>query len=296
MFSYRHAFHAGNHADVLKHIVLVQVLLYASQKDVPLFYIDTHAGGGIYSLSGDEAEKRAEFRSGIGRLWNEKPVPEPVKAYLQLIRDMNPDGTLAVYPGSPCLADTVLRAHDRLRLFELHPSEIKVLEANIRFLEKARQGEGRITPRGKRTIVEKKDGFSALKSLLPPPSRRAVVLIDPPYEDKSDYQKVIDTLQEAMKRFSTGTYLVWYPLLQRMESRRFSGRLRQAISQEWLDASLSIGAPVPDGSGFVSSGMFVVNPPWKLEDSLKETLPYLVSLLRKDQGARFTLETGTGKR
>ena len=116
--------------------------------------------------------------------------------------------------------------------------------------------------------------------------------MDPPYEDKSDYQKVTDALKDALKRFSTGTYLIWYPLLQRMESQRFAGRLKRAISQEWLNVTLSTGAPVPDGSGFVSSGMFVVNPPWKLAETLRETLPYLVTLLRKDQGACFTVETG----
>ncbi len=293
MFSYRHAFHAGNHADVLKHIVLIQVLLYACRKETPFFYIDTHAGGGIYSLHGNEAGKSEEFRNGIGRLWNEKTVPDAVEKYLGLIRSMNPDGILNVYPGSPFIADAILRDNDRLRLFEMHPSEIQVLQKNIQQLARKKQAEGGVAQgRGKRTIVEKKDGFSALKSLLPPPSRRAVVLIDPPYEDKSDYRKVVDTLKDALKRFSTGTYLVWYPLLQRNESRQFAGRLRQAVSQEWLDVTLSTGSPVPDGSGFVSSGMFIVNPPWKLDVILKETMPCLVALLRKDRGARFTLETG----
>lgn len=293
MFSYRHAFHAGNHADVLKHVVLIQVLLYTCQKETPFFYIDTHAGGGIYSLQGHEAKKHAEFQSGIGKLWKEKAAPKPVEDYLRLIRSMNPDGALNVYPGSPCIADIILRHHDKLRLFELHPSEIQILERNILQLARKKQAGGYSLPvRGKRTIVEKKDGFSALKSLLPPPSRRAVILMDPPYEDKSDYQKVTDALKDALKRFSTGTYLIWYPLLQRMESQRFAGRLKRAISQEWLNVTLSTGAPVPDGSGFVSSGMFVVNPPWKLAEILREILPYLVTLLHKDQGACFTVETG----
>lgn len=293
MFSYRHAFHAGNHADVLKHIVLIQVLLYACRKETSLFYIDTHAGGGVYSLQGREAGKSAEFKSGIGKLWKEKDVPEPVGDYLRLIRSMNPDGIPRIYPGSPFIADAILRRNDKLRLFELHPSEVQILVRNIQQLARKKQAEGHFLPvRGKRTVVEKKDGFSALKSLLPPPSRRAVVLIDPPYEDKSDYQKVVEALKEALKRFPTGTYLIWYPLLQRMESQRFTSKLGRAISQEWLNVVLSTGAPVPDGSGFVSSGMFVVNPPWKLEEALKETLPYLVALLRRDKGAYFTVESG----
>ena len=141
MFSYRHAFHAGNHADVLKHVVLIQVLLYTCQKETPFFYIDTHAGGGIYSLRGHEAKKHAEFQSGIGKLWKEKAAPKPVEDYLRLIRSMNTEGALNVYPGSPCIADIILRNHDKLRLFELHPSEIQILERNILQLARKKQAE-----------------------------------------------------------------------------------------------------------------------------------------------------------
>ena len=295
MFSYRHAFHAGNHADVLKHVVLMQVLLYATRKETPLFYIDTHSGAGVYSLKGNEARKSAESQSGIARLWGNKTVSPAVRDYLTLVQDMNPDGKLRFYPGSPYIAERILRSQDRLRLFEWHPAEFRVLDENFKVMVKS--GEVNTRPRserGKRVLVERKDGFASLKALLPPPSRRAVILIDPPYEDKSDYRKVIDVVSDALKRFSTGTYLIWYPLLQRPESRRFASRLKQAISQEWLDVTLSAGSPVPDGFGFVSSGMFVVNPPWKLAESLQETMPCLVSALKRDSGAGFTLETSTG--
>lgn len=296
MFSYRHAFHAGNHADVLKHIVLIQTLSYACQKETPLFYIDTHAGAGIYSLKGQQAKTSAESDNGIHKLWGMKKVPVPVAEYLDLIRKMNPSGRLEYYPGSPFIAENVLRSQDKLRLYELHPTEIQILAKNIHELSlQAEQAGQRQAARGKRIIVDRNDGFDALKAQLPPPSRRAVVLIDPPYENKMDYRTVIDSMADAMKRFPTGTYLVWYPVLQRPESQRFADRLKKTVNQEWLNVTLSVGSRTPDGFGLVSSGMFVVNPPWKLADSLQETMPWLVSALKTDTGAGFTLEKGTGK-
>ena len=296
MFSYQHAFHAGNHADVLKHIVLIQTLVYAIQKETPLFYVDTHAGTGIYSLQGAQARKSAESETGIGKLWNGKDVPALVADYLNLVRGMNPSGHLRYYPGSPFIAEKVLRSQDRLRLFELHPAEIQHLTKNFQELARQEQAGGqRPSGRGKRVIVDNSDGFNALKAVLPPPSRRAVVLIDPPYENKMDYRKVIDSMADAMKRFPTGTYLIWYPVLQRPESQRFAERLKKTVGQEWLNVTLSVGARTPDGFGLVSSGMFIVNPPWKLADALTETMPWLVSALEKDDGAGFVLETGNGK-
>ena len=295
MFSYQHAFHAGNHADVLKHVVLIQTLSYAIQKEVPVFYVDTHAGSGIYSLKGAQARKSAESETGIHKLWPEKEAPGHVADYLNLIHDMNPSGKLQYYPGSPFIAEKVLRSQDRLRLYELHPTEIQNLAKNFQELAKQEQQAGqRPAGRGKRVIVDRNDGFAALKAVLPPPSRRAVVLIDPPYENKMDYKKVIDSMADAMKRFPTGTYLIWYPVLQRPESQRFAERLKKTINQEWLNVTLSTGGQPLDGFGLVSSGMFVVNPPWKLADELKETMPYLVSALGNDAGADFLLETGTG--
>lgn len=288
MFSYQHAFHAGNHADVLKHVVLIQTLAYAIQKEAPVFYVDTHAGSGVYSLKGAQAQKSAESETGIHKLWPEKEVPAHIADYLNLIHEMNPSGRLQYYPGSPFIAEKVLRSHDRLRLYELHPAEIQNLAKNFQELAKQEQlGGGRPAGRGKRVIVDRNDGFAALKAVLPPPGRRAVVLIDPPYENKMDYQKVVESMADAMKRFPTGTYLIWYPVLQRHESQRFAERLKKTVNQEWLNVTLSIGSQTPDGFGLVSSGMFVVNPPWKLAEELKETMPYLVSVLQKDSGARL---------
>lgn len=290
MFSYRHIFHAGNHADVFKHIVLHQTLLYFRQKDTPFYYIDTHAGAGVYVLDSGQAKKSGEAKDGIFRLLEAGSLSQAVTDYLQLVKAINPGGKLVTYPGSPYIAELLLRGQDRLRLFEMHSTDIQVLEENVR-LWSGIKGFPR-PERGKRIIVTKKDGFSSLKSLLPPPSRRAVVLIDPSYEVKQDYLRVVETLSDALKRFQTGTYLIWYPVLQRMESRRLSGQLKKISNREWLHLTFRIASPVPDGSGLVASGMFIINPPWKLKEQLEETLPALVKALGRDSGAGFMIEAG----
>jgi 23S rRNA (adenine2030-N6)-methyltransferase len=303
MFSYRHAFHAGNHADVLKHVVLIQLLRYMNQKDTPYMCIDTHAGAGVYTLDDGYATKNAEFETGIAKLWDRKDLPEPVADYVKLIKAMNPSGKMRYYPGSPYCADKVMREADRLRLFEMHTSEGKILAENFRKLEAHAAAQGqRPTVRGKRVMIEKSDGFASLKALLPPPSRRALVLIDPPYEDKRDYRHVKDSLNDALVRFPSGTYAVWYPVLQRMESRQFPDQLKRLPGNGWVNVTLSISSPSPDGFGLHSSGMFILNPPWTLEATLREVMPYLVKVLGVDSGAGFVLEAGqtvavnTGKR
>jgi 23S rRNA (adenine2030-N6)-methyltransferase len=293
MFSYRHAFHAGNHADVLKHVILIQLLSYMNQKETPYMVVDTHAGAGVYNLDDAFASKNAEYESGITRLWDRTDLPPAVADYVKMVKAMNPSGKLRHYPGSPFIAEQVMREADRLRLFDLHPTEGKVLAENFRKLEahKAAQGQ-RPTVRGKRVMVERSDGFGALKTLLPPPSRRALVLTDPSFEDKRDYRLVKDTLSDALKRFPTGIYAVWYPVLQRMESRQFPGQLKRLPANGWLHATLSIGGPSPDGFGLRGSGMFIINPPWTLEATLREILPWLKERLAIDSGANFELETG----
>ncbi|MRW93224.1 23S rRNA (adenine(2030)-N(6))-methyltransferase RlmJ [Duganella sp. FT80W] len=295
MFSYRHAFHAGNHADVLKHFITLQLLQYLNQKDTAYSYIDTHSGAGVYELDGNFASKNAEYETGIGPLWKLDDVPAPLKEYVDLIKAMNPSGKMRYYPGSPYIAEQVAREQDRLRLFELHPADVRLLADNFRKLEEHAAAQGiRPTVRGKRVIIAKSDGFASLKALLPPPSRRALVLIDPPYEDKQDYKKTKDALDDALKRFPGGTYAVWYPLLQRIESRNFAEKLKQLPASDWLNVVLTIKKPMPDGvDGLHSSGMFILNPPYTLEPMLKQVMPWLVKALAKDSGARFTLESGT---
>ncbi len=293
MFSYRHGFHAGNHADVLKHLVLIQLLKYLNQKDAPYMMIDTHAGAGVYALDSEYATKNAEFETGIAPLWDRDDLPPAVADYVGLVKSLNPSGKMRHYPGSPYCENEVLREQDRLRLFELHPADSKLLADNFRKLEAHAAAQGqRPTARGKRVMIERSDGFAALKALLPPPSRRALVLIDPPYEDKGDYRAVVDAVSDSLRRFATGVYAIWYPVLNRNESRQMPERLKKLPSNGWLNVTLSISSPSPDGFGLRSSGMFIHNPPWTLEATLREVMPYLVDVLGRDGGASFTIEQG----
>ncbi len=298
MFSYRHAFHAGNHADVLKHLVLQQIIAYMVQKDTPLTYIDTHAGAGLYQLDGEYAQRSGEAETGVARLFalaqQGEKMPPMLDDYLALVRGMNPPGRLRYYPGSPFWAEKLLRADDRLRLFELHNSDIKLLLDNVYKTEQHARAQG-VRIHGKRTLVQHADGFEGVKALLPPPSRRALVLIDPPYEDKQDYSRVKRCLNECIRRFTGGTYAVWYPILVRQESRQLVTVLQQLPGIEWLHVSLSIAAQGPDGTGLSGSGMFIINPPWTLEAALRQQMPEITRLLAQDNGAHFEVVSGVGR-
>jgi 23S rRNA (adenine2030-N6)-methyltransferase len=277
MLSYRHAFHAGNHADVLKHFVEVQLLRYLAQKDKPFWYIDSHAGAGCYSLDTGYATQNAEYQSGIARLWDRDDLPVALADYVALVKGINPDGQMTLYPGSPLVASELLREGDRMRLFELHPSDSELLQQNF-----AGFGSG--------VLIQTADGFGALKALLPPPPRRALVLIDPPYEDKQDYQRVVSALKEGLKRFSSGVYAVWYPQLQRADARQLPEQLKQLPVKSWLHVALSVHGPSAEGFGMHGSGMFILNPPWNLHGMLQQVMPYLVRQLGQDEHASFTLE------
>lgn len=277
MLSYRHGFHAGNHADVLKHVVLVQLLQHLTRKDTPLWVIDTHAGAGSYSLETGYAVRNAEFANGIGRLWSRRDLPAPVTDYVQQVRAVNRDGVLRTYPGSPQIAMQVMRAQDRLRCFELHTTESKSLQEHFH-------------DAGRRVAVVAGDGFAGLKAVLPPPSRRGLVLIDPSYEVKEHYREVVAAMREALQRFATGTYAVWYPLLRRREAENLPQELRRLATGDWLDVSLAIMAPAADGFGMHGSGLFVFNPPWNLEAALREAMPALVDALGLDGAASFELQ------
>lgn len=279
MLSYRHAFHAGNHADVLKHTVLTLVLDYLKQKEKPLLYIDTHAGAGAYRLDSSEAKKNAEFDTGIERLLAQRDeLPQLMQRYLaaiDVLRAELPRG----YPGSPWFAAHLLREQDRLRLFEMHPQDFALLQQ---------------TSRGDRRVqAESSDGFAALKALLPPPSRRALVLIDPPYELKEDYARVIETLRDALRRFATGTYLVWYPLLPRAEAKKLPLQLH-GLEAASLRIELQIDKPRGE-FGMYGSGMFVINPPWRLREQMQLLLPIFVKLMGQSSGAKFLLEAESGR-
>ncbi|OZI34422.1 23S rRNA (adenine(2030)-N(6))-methyltransferase RlmJ [Bordetella genomosp. 10] len=285
MFSYRHAFHAGNHADVLKHAILLHVLDYLNRKDTPYWVVDTHAGAGLYRLDSDWANKNAEYADGIARLWERDDLPPLFARYVERVRAHNPDGRLRNYPGSPWLTLEALRESDRLRLFEMHPSEAEVLVRNL-------EQQGRVALR--QTTIYDTDGFEGVKALLPPPPRRGLVLIDPSYEDKQDYRRALTTVKEGVKRFATGTYAVWYPQVQRRESNDLPRQLERLEVKSWLHVALSVRKPAATGFGLHGSGMFLVNPPWTLHAALKEAMPWLTGLLAQDERAHFVLEQREG--
>ena len=276
MLAYRHAFHAGNHADVLKHITLCLVLRYMNQKDKSYRLIDTHAGAGGYSLEGQYAQKKGEYLQGVARLWDRVDLPPAVADYMTLVRQFNPEGRLEQYPGSPAFAQMLLRAQDQLRLFELHPTDHRILEA---FLGKVKGAE-----------VKDTDGFDGLKGQVPPSSRRAVVLMDPSYEGHGDYSKVIASLREAIARFPEGVYMVWYPQVSKLEAAQLPRRLEGLAPKGWLHARLTVQVPDSQGFGLAGSGMFILNPPYTLHDELLAVLPYLTEVLGQYDGANYLLE------
>jgi 23S rRNA (adenine2030-N6)-methyltransferase len=277
MLSYRHGFHAGNHADVLKHVVYVQLLDALTKKDKGLWVIDTHAGAGAYSLEQGFATQNAEFESGIARLWRLEHLPAAVSDYVAKVRAINPDGVLRVYPGSPMIAMQMMRDQDRLRLFERHTNESKALQSCM-------------ADAGRRVTVVAGDGFAGLKAVLPPPTRRGLVLVDPSYENAAEYHAVPDAIRDALKRFATGTYAVWYPKVERREAASLPGELRRLAGGDWLDVALDVTVPAHDGFGLFGSGMFVFNPPWKLEARLREAMPMLAQSLRQHERAAYSLE------
>ena len=280
MFSYRHAFHAGNHADVLKHAVFVHILDHYNRKDAAYWVIDTHAGAGLYDLRSEWALKNGEFADGLDRLLGADLMPPLIERYLEEVEHFNPDGIANFYPGSPWLALRALRPQDRLRLFEMHPSEAEVLRLNLQS-----QGRGAL----RQTPIYEADGFAGLKSQLPPTPRRGVVIIDPSYEDKKDYRKTLQSIDDGLKRFATGCFIVWYPLVQRREVQEMLRSLER-LKTPWLNASLTVRKPARDGFGLHGSGMFVLNPPWTLHAELTRALPWLSEKLKLDDRATFALK------
>lgn len=295
MFSYRHAFHAGNHADVLKHTVLLAVLKHMAQKDTAFTVFDTHAGAGLYRLDGDYAQTSAEASQGFLKLVAAKPeqaFAPAIQDYIDLVASFNAAEQWKVYPGSPFIIQQQLRGRDKLKLFELHPTDTKTLTANIAQLEAGRQ-----------VAIEREDGFEGVKKFLPPPSRRALLLCDPSYEVKHDYARVSAMVADALQRFATGTYAVWYPIIPRPEAHDLPRKLKTLANKagkSWLEATLTVKSSKllqsEEGEtirpGLPASGMFLINPPFTLKAVLKDALPQLVAVLKQDQHATFTLESG----
>lgn len=256
MLSYRHSFHAGNFADLVKHIVLVEILDHLIKKKSPFDYIDTHSGVGLYDLGAADSQKLQEYVDGIGKL-DFKEFPELAR-YFQVIRSFNESDDINFYPGSPSIAKCFLRDQDKGWLFELHPKDHDLLHNNFSEARNIR--------------VYQKDGFDGLKALIPPSSRRGVVLIDPSYEVKSDYDKVIDSVIKAHKKFSHGIYAIWYPVVDRQAIVKMERGLMKSGIRDIQRFELGISADSAQ-RGMTASGMFVINPPWTLFDKMSKLLP-----------------------
>lgn len=268
MLSYRHAFHAGNFADVLKHSVLTLVLEYMTRKEKGFYYIDSHSGAGMYSLADEYAQKTGEFKNGIAKIINQGDIPEALTDYIDLIKSLNDETELDYYPGSPAIARYFDRRQDSAHLFELHPTDNKLLTDYCQ--------------RWNKSHVNQSDGYQGVLSLLPPPSRRGVVLIDPPYELKEDYPKAVNTIFKAYKKFATGTYILWYPvvkreLVEKMNAQFMNSDIKNLLQVEYCQLNDT------DEYGMTGTGLFIVNPPWQLKNQLNEILPYLIEKLGNEQ-------------
>lgn len=276
--NYRHAYHAGNFADVVKHLIVTRIVLYLQRKDQAFRVIDTHAGIGRYDLQGIEAGKTNEWQGGIGRLLDAKvdaKVAELIQPYLDIVRAENADGAMRHYPGSPLIVRHLLRRQDRLSALELHPEDAEMLAETF---------AGDIQVR-----VTELDGWLALGAHLPPKEKRGLVLVDPPFEVAGEFDRLVDGLARAHKRFSGGTFALWYPVKDRQEVRRFVTALRETGIPKILRTELVIRAPSPEPR-LDGTGMIVVNPPYTLEDELRTILPALVKILGETQGADFALD------
>ena len=264
MLSYRHSYHAGNFADVLKHSVLIHILEHLKKKQKPFCYVDTHAGAGSYSLSSEQAEKTQEYQQGIAKLWQTDNLPTALAAYVNVIKAFNIEATLNRYPGSPMIARHLLRQQDRLFLYELHNTEIELLRQSVN--------------KDKRVQVAHEDGFKRCLAIMPPQQRRGLVLIDPSYEIKTDYSQVFETIMQLHKRFATGTYALWYPVVQR---RRINQLEQKLLASHLQNVQLFELGQLADsqGTGMTASGMVVVNPPWTLRTEMELVLPYLAEQL-----------------
>ena len=281
--NYRHAFHAGNFADVIKHIVLVRILIYLRDKQAPFRVIDSHAGAGLYDLTSDEAHRSGEWLTGIARVmqarFSEATLPL-VKPYLDIVRAFNPERELKAYPGSPLIARALLRPQDRLTACEVEPAARKRLIEALRRDTQAR--------------VVDLDGWMALPAFVPPNERRGLVLIDPPYEQKDEFERLAEGFAQAFAKWPTGSYLLWYPV----KSRRATDDLARHVA-DVTGAGTPAGkclrlefsaAPQAAEPGLTSAGLLIVNPPWTLANELKAILPELEKPLGRGGAGRFRLE------
>lgn len=271
--NYRHLFHAGNFADVLKHVVLVALITSLARKNTPFCYIDTHAGRGYYDLFSDLAAKTKEYENGIEKIIHHENPPTIVKSYLYYVHQLNNKLTqskyssLRYYPGSPLIARSLIRPTDRIVACELQPDEYQSLR-NV-FID------------DKQVNIHHMDGFLGLKSLLPPKERRGLILIDPPYENPDEFSRIAHSLPLALKRFETGIYAIWYPIKEKMAVERFHRSMRAATPLPILIVELTTYPDLPNHLN--GSGIAIVNPPWQFNDLIQEILPWLWNALTNNK-------------
>ena len=268
--NYRHAFHAGNHADVLKHLVLSRLLALLAKKDAPYAYLDSHAGIGLYDLRGDQASRTGEWLEGIQRVWQADDVPALFDDYLGVIRALNPDGQLRYYPGSPEVARELSREQDRLQLNEKHPEDGLLLKANMKY--------------DRRVAVHLGEGWHVPRALLPTEQKRAVLLIDPPFEQADELQRCAQAMKESIARMRQAVVAIWYPIKDQRQLKRFYQDLQGTGAPKLLRVELLVHAADNADVGLNGSGLAIANPPWGLEDELRGVLPWLGQNLGQTQG------------
>jgi len=280
--NYRHGFHAGNFADVFKHAMLTRILVYLTKKDAPLRYIDTHAGAGRYDLAGDAAKRSPEWRDGVGRIVKARPPAEVaalLRPYLDAVGPCDDDGRPASYPGSPALAQTLLRPRDRLALSEAHPEERAALIAAL--------------GRDRRLSIVATDGYVALNAYVPPKERRGLVLIDPPFEEPDESARVEKALANALTKWPRGTYALWRPIKASLEDARFLNAISALGTPNILRLELDVGAVAPGAHSpnpLSRAGLLVVNPPFELIAEARVLMPWLAQALKRAAGGGFVCQ------
>lgn len=267
--NYRHAFHAGNHADVLKHLIMTRLFALMARKQQPFAYIDSHAGLGLYDLKGDQANRTGEYLEGIARLWDAPDLPALAADYMQLLHDMNPDGELRYYPGSPEIARRSTRANDRVLLNEKHPEDGRLLKENMK-------GDRRVA-------VHLGEGWHVPRALLPVGEKRAVLLIDPPFEQLDEMKRCAVALKETIGRMRQTVAAIWYPVKDQRSLKRFYQDLAETGAPKLLRVELYVH-PLDTPASLNGSGLVIANPPWGLEEELRELLPYLAQKLGQTKG------------
>jgi len=284
MLSYQHAYHAGNFADVLKHIVLCNVIDYMKQKDKPFYFHDTHAGRGLYALSLMEMQKRREYESGITKLWslldNEKKLADKMYAglvpYATALQRYNANHSLTQYLGSGLFAQALMRGDDQAMLTELHPAEFESLQKNTEYMHNL--------------IIKKIDAWEGLRAALPPRQKRGVILIDPSYELKNEHQQVIEAIEEALTRFETGVYIIWYPIIS---GDNVNSKIVRGINKLNPPSLLQIEMQLHEHgtkSGLIGSGLLVINAPWQLDSQMNSLLPLLLPILGADKTDSYSVK------